>query len=451
MLTSRRKFYLSGSDWAINTVDYMMKSVIGTGNVCQLVLLLDGCIDEQILRNSLNLFVKKFPLLQGRVARDFKLTPYWKIPASMKRDINLKVSHIREADESEGFFAKLIENADSSFLYNKEYIDFHLFISSGRSALAMRFDHRLLDGRGAESFLNLFQKSLYDQSISGNINFVSSMELTEWKSKFQAGKNVNRALIALSQSTPQSLSVKTLPGKKFRYRLLGFDKAETAAIYEKAYRKAGYLMESPFFLAVITQSMHELFQSRNCFDGSCYLIPATVDTRPGNNPLQEIFFNHVSYLFYQIPVEQAADMKALVTLLKQQMYEQVKSGLPADMNEASLLARILPLSLYGKLMHLPAKGKIASFAFSHLGKSSYQDKQFMETPIENIFHMPRVPLPPGIGFFSNLCDGRLNLVISCVDGIITDSELDALEAAIRSKIGILPDDSCSKSETTGRQ
>jgi hypothetical protein len=434
MLVSKRKRYLSGSDWVIHTLDYTMKSAASSGNICQIVLMLDTPPAEQTLRNHLNHFVKQFPVLQGRLARDFKLTPYWKIPALMEHDVRLKVSHIPGNPSSGIFLAELAHNANSPFPDGEGSFDFHLFISGGRGALAMRFDHRLFDARGAESFLDLFQKSLDDSSISCDSTFSSSMELTDWKAKFLAGRSVNRAVIALSKSSPRSLPLQPLSGKGYRYRLLTFDRQETAAIYEKAGREAGYLMESPFFLAVITRSMHELCQSRAC-DGSCYLIPATVDLRPGQKPLQEIFFNHVSYLFYQIPIEQITDFKGLVTMFKQQMYDQVKSGFPRDLASASLLTRIVPLSVLARLLYLPMKGRIATFAFSHLGKSSYQSETFMGSTIENIFHMPRVPVQPGLGFFSNLYDGRLNLVISWLDGILADGEVERLEAGIRAGLG----------------
>jgi hypothetical protein len=332
----------------------------------------------------------------------------------------------------------LVKNANSPFADNGDYLDFHLIISEKQSALAMRFDHRLFDARGAEAFLNLFQKSLDDFTISGDISFTSSAELTGWKSKFMAGRNVNRAIIALSKSTVQSLPVRPEPGNVFKYRLLSFTKQETAAIYEKAYREAGYLMESPFFLVVITQAVHELCASR-LGSGSSYLIPVTIDLRTGKDPLQELFFNHMSYLFYQIPVDHCADLKELITLLKQQMYDQVKSGFPRDLAAASSLTRILPLPLLGKLLHFPMDGKVATFVFSHLGKSSYQSSELLDSPVENIVHMPRVPDSPGIGFFSNLYQDRLNLVISYLDGIITDEELKSLEARIRRSFGVVPE------------
>lgn len=436
MLVSRRKRYLSGPDWIINTFDYLLKSNTSHGNICQVVLQLAAPLPEDKIRVQLNLFVKKFPILQGTIRRDYKLAPYWKIPAAMQRDVHLNVTQLPDGASPELLFNKLAQNANSPFLCNQEYLDFHLFQTNGRSLLAMRFDHRLFDGRGAESFLSLFHKSLSDAAGCADISFVSSADLTDWSSKFEAGRNVNRALIELSKLVPRSLSAQVKSGNAFKFRQLCFTRQETAAIYEKAYREAGYLMESPYFLAILIQTIHELFLSRSD-TGSCYLIPSTMDLRPGKDPLQELFFNHVSYIFYQAPVEQADDLKGLITLFKQQMYDQVKARFPRDLAQASSLTRILPLPLLGKLFNLPMHGKIATIAFSHLGKSSYQSNSFMDCPIENLFHMPRVPLPPGLGFFSNLYDEQLNMMISYIDGVISDDELNLLESGIRRKFGVL--------------
>jgi len=435
MLVSKRKRYLSGSDWVINTLDHMMKAVTCSGNMSQIVLLFNSLLDEQDLRNRLNRFVKQFPVLQGNVARDFKFTPYWKIPASMERYITLNVAYVEDVSSLKSLLPMLEKSANSSFRDNNEHIAFHLFSNSERSALALTFDHRIFDARGAESFLNLFQKSLNENSPSGEITFTSSMALTQWMKKFMAGRNVNRRIIALSKSTPKSLPLQGGRDRGFKYRLMTFTDQETYAISDRMYREAGYLMESPFFLSIITQTMHEVFKNKYT-TGSSYLIPVTIDLRPGLDPLQEVFFNHVSYLYYQIPVQTAEDLKGLITSFKQQMYDQVKSGFPKDLAEASLLTRIAPLPLLGKLLHIPLKGKMATFAFSHLGKSSYQFTEFMGHDIENIFHMPRVPAPPGLGFFSNYYNNRLNLVISYLDGLLIDEEVSMLETGIRKRLGV---------------
>ncbi len=436
MLLSQKKRYLSGSDWVINTLDHMMKAATGVGNLSQVVLLLDAPVDELEVRDRLNAFVKQFLVLQGQVGRDLKLAPYWKIPSKSGRDVSLT---IRTADgplSREAIIAYFEKSANTPFQDDCEHLAFHLVKDAERCLLAMAFDHRIFDARGAELFLNLFQQNMNNGSpASGAITFASSAALTQWPKKFLAGRTVNRRIIALSKSSPRALPVpRDAQGQ--RYHLLSFTEQETAAIYERAYTESGYLMESPYLLAVIIQCMHELFTTKQ-EAGSSYLIPVTLDLRPNKDPLQEMFFNYVSYLFYQVPVEEAADRKGLIALLKRQMYDQVKSGFPKDLAEASLLTRIAPLPLLGKLLHLPMKGKMATFAFSHLGKSSYQHTQFMGRTVAELFHMPRVPVPPGLGFFSNYYNNRLNLVISYLDGLLSDDEVRMLDRRLREGFGVL--------------
>jgi hypothetical protein len=438
MLLSKRKRYLSGSDWVINTLDYMMKSATSAGNMSQLVLMLEGPVDENEVWSRLNNFVTRFPVVQGSVTRDCKLTPYWKIPARVDGDISLCVTRIGSSATAEAILSLLEKSANTKFRDSREHVAFHLFISDEKqNALAMTFDHRLFDARGAEMFLDLFQQSTPEEAPTGDIAFVSSQELTEWKKKFLAGRSVNRRIIALTRSAaPASLPLPKERGKGYKYRMVTFGTEETAALYDAAYREAGYLMESPYFLSLITQTLHETFQNM-LSNGSSYVIPVTVDLRPGKDPLLETFFNHLSYLFYQVPMERVHDLKGLINSFKQQMYDQVKSGFPKDLAEASLLTRIAPLPLLGKLLHIPLKGRMATFAFSHLGKSAYQSPEFMGRNIENMFHMPRVPVPPGLGFFSTNYKGKLNLVISYLDGVLTDDGADVLTAAIRKKFGAM--------------
>jgi hypothetical protein len=410
----------------------MMKATTCAGNMSQIVLLLDAPLDEFEVRNRLNAFVKQFPVLEGQVSRDLKLAPYWKIPAKSRHDVKLTVLNADNRLSRESVLAHFTASANAPFQYETEHLAFHLLKGPDLCWLAMAFDHRVFDARGAELFLNLFQQNINNGSpaASGDIAFTSTAALTQWSKKFLAGKNVNRRIIGLSKSSPSALPLSRNGSGCQRYHLLSFTEQETAHIYDRAYAEAGYLLESPYLLAVIIQCMHVLFSTKQ-EAGSSYLIPVTLDLRPNKDPLQEMFFNYVSYFFYQVPAGEAADRKGLIALLKQQMYDQVKSGFPKDLAEASLLTRIAPLPVLGKLLHLPTKGKMATFAFSHLGKSSYQHPMLMGRKVTELFHMPRVPVPPGIGFFSNYYNSRFNLVISYLDGLLRDDEVQFLDQQIR--------------------
>jgi hypothetical protein len=430
MLLSKRKRYLTGSDWVINMMDSMLKSSTGCGNQSQIVLELDRILDENEVRSALTRFAGKFPVLRGCGARDVLLAPYWKIPAT--NDSGLSFSLVQEHD---GVYSVLEKSVNRPFRDTRDYLSFQLIRTGARSILSMTFDHHVFDARGAESFLNLFQNDFSGDSVSGDITFSSSRALTQWSRKFRAGQNVNRKIMALSKSTPEALPLPREGSGSYRYRHIAFDERETRAIYERAYSEAGYLLESPFLLAVIIQSMHDLFVRRSR-PSTSYLVPVTVDLRPNSDNVQEIFFNYVSYLFYQIPVLQAGDRQGVIASLKQQMYDQVKAGFPKDLAEASQLTRIAPPRLLGKLLHLPLKGRMATFAYSHLGKSFYQHGEFMHAKILNLFHMPRVPVPPGLGFFSNLFNNKLNIVISHLDGLLTDEDALSVENSIRRRFEV---------------
>ena len=143
--------------------------------------------------------------------------------------------------------------------------------------------------------------------------------------------------------------------------------------------------------------------------------------RTSGDVKKELFFNHVSYLFFQAPCDIVNNQKGLINIIKTQMYEQVKEGIPRDIMEASHLTRIAPLPFLKKIIDVPLKGKLATFIFSHVGKNPLSP-EIMGARIANVFHMPRVPAPPGLGFFSNFFNGRLNLVISYLDGLLTGKE-----------------------------
>jgi hypothetical protein len=192
-------------------------------------------------------------------------------------------------------------------------------------------------------------------------------------------------------------------------------------------------MEMPYLLSVVIQSVHELFTCRGVVSPG-YLIPLSIDMRKGEDMKKELFFNHVSYIFFQIGRDSTTDLKEMTGIIKRQMYDQIQSGLPKDIQEACLLTRIAPLSVLGKLLRIPFEGRIASFCFSHVGKSAYLSDELMGGKIDNLFHMPRVPVPPGLGFFFNYFNGRLNLVISHLDGLLQEDEIFMLESGLKEKL-----------------
>jgi hypothetical protein len=324
---------------------------------------------------------------------------------------------------------------NTPFRSRHEHLAFHLVCGKGEQCVAMTFDHRLFDARGAEAFMNLFQEYLAggeEPGVTDGIRLTQKLDLREWQDKLLAGQTVNRKMIALSRETIRAFPVDTSRTMRgFRHRIVQFDRQESAAITERAFDVAGYLLIMPYLLAEVCRILHPIFAGRGVA-GTAYVVPASTDLRQGRDIREELFFNHNSMFFFQVMAQQATDRDGMVTTLKEQLYEQVAQRFPRKLMTAASLTRIAPLGMMRALFHLPLQGKIASFCFSHVSKCAYSCHDLMGARIVNVFHMPRMPVPPGIGIFFNTFDGRLNATIAWLEGSFSEDEVDRIEAGLRS-------------------
>lgn len=431
---SKIKRYLTGMDWVIHTLDHVSKKQTGVGNISQLVLELSGLPAYDELKNVLEEFIKHHPVTSGRAKRGLNLAPFWKIYRDTATPPRLKTHELND-DSDAGVISKLEEELNLPFSTEREHLVFHLLRAKERYFVAMIFDHRLLDARGAEAFLDIFQQEQISGNKTGNISLNEPSHLCNWREKFTAGKNVNQASRSLAQNTPPICPLPDASKKKrFRFKLISFDKAETNRIIENIYDQTGYMMVMPYALAISVQVLHKYFIKNSAHTGD-YIIPVSIDTRPPEKVQQEVFFNHISFFIFRIPQSVSGDFPAILALVQKQMYEQVKSRLPEDFKEASHLMRILPLAAMGFLMHLPLNGQIASFCFSYIGEGAYQSSKFMHERVLNMFHMPRAPVPPGLGIYFNQFQGQLNAVLSYIDGVLGSEEASVVMDEVKTHLG----------------
>ena len=114
------------------------------------------------------------------------------------------------------------------------------------------------------------------------------------------------------------------------------------------------------------------------------------------------------------------------------MYDQVRTGLARHISEASLLMRIVPLRAVSRLLKLYLTDRIASFCFSFLGDAGHMPSRFMGQKIRSSYHMPRIPVPPGLGVFFQESQGRLNASLSYSEGLLSEGEVNGVLDALKS-------------------
>jgi hypothetical protein len=68
-------------------------------------------------------------------------------------------------------------------------------------------------------------------------------------------------------------------------------------------------------------------------------------------------------------------------------------------------------------------------------KSFYDEANFGATPIRNVYHLPRVPLKPGVGVFFTQYKEKITLVLSYSEGVLADNEADTLSKRLVKSLG----------------
>ncbi|MFO7667067.1 MAG: hypothetical protein R6V76_10640 [Desulfobacterales bacterium] len=436
---SKNKRYLTGIDWIIHVLNYMTLKETGAGFMSQVVFELDGNVNALQIESFISAFMKKFPVLNGHTSRDFNLAPYWKIPAEAKDNISFETIHCEDSDKKDAspddVLTDLEKGINRPFKNRKEHVAFRHITKGEKSYVVMTFDHLVFDARNAEAFLNKFQEEFSGRQYNGSRIYQEPAHLSMWMDKFKAGQRVNRAFLHIADIVPpRVLSIPS--GKKaFKFKILTFNKKEAEAITENAFNQAGYLMLMPYALSVSISALHEIFAGRGFTSGN-YIIPVSIDTRKKEEVMRQFFFSNVSFFLFKAEAELAVRFPQLLKSVKEQMYNQVKADLPRDIRKASLLMRIAPPSLLGNLLKIYLKGQIASFSFSYVGETVYDSSYFMDNKIINMFHMPRVPVPPGIGIFFQKSKENLNVILSYIDGMLTSEETGKIFELLKFRLGV---------------
>ena len=419
------KRYLTGIDWIVNAIDYTAKAQTGIGNHSEVILELKNPPSHQALAEALNSFSQKFPLLNGFPSRAINLCPFWKVPLG-KKTLPLRIHTVKLDDDSQYLFPMCVQ-VNAAFENKREHLVFTLVEAGERTFLGMAFDHRILDAKGAEAFLHLFQQ-FYQNSEPPQISFACSPHLDHWIQKFLAGRQINRFLLNFTREPARTLPFDPL-NEPCKFKVIHLSSEQSERLTNIAYSQAGYLMFMPYALAKSIQIMHEIFQEKN-IPGSTYLIPVPMDMRTKEETQKEALFNHFSFFLFKINVDKVNDFAGLLTEIKNQMYTQVKNKVPEAILNASFLMRIASLPLVNFFLKLMSKKHFASFYFTYLS-NAYQANKFMQEDLQNIFHLPRTPKPPGVGIFFNQFGNKLNITLSYFDDLLNDAQVNQITKSLK--------------------
>jgi len=407
--------YLNGIDWVVAGLDRSLRQTSGFGNWSQVVLELDGSLDAKRFAAAVQRYTSSFPVLQGRAVRGWQLVPVWKMPRRMRPEsVPIESRPLPEEASFEQITEELARCVTAPPGTPGRYIGFTLLSSEKKTWLTFRFDHRLLDARGAELFLHGLIQHVEEGRTAPPTRFDVPPQkpcLPPWIPKFKSGQQVVRLLHRQRhQAAPFEISPLPEASPELHFSILSLTQEQSDELKADAHEKAGYLMLTPWLASCMTGALDRLFKENNRAP-SGYMIPCSADLR--TDPNHQIFFNHAAFICLHRPVGEGCRAGWAQTF-SAQFVEQVKLEIPRHFENAWKLSRILPASLYGRLLRGPLKSFGGTLSMASVGDGLSAIESIDASPVLNAFHMPMVPPAPGLGFFVNTFQGRLNICLMFV-------------------------------------
>lgn len=432
---------MSGIDWVMAALDTLNRTYSQSGNHSQLVLMLEGRLTADELFDLVEKKISHQPFFSGRIRRSKKhLAPYWQ---GLDRVFSIEDIQVFEPDVP--LETVILKQAAQPFKDRHTLLAFDLLHQKDQTALLMRFDHRMFDARGAEGLLNFLLSDAGDSRISGNEPADSRTcfdvrekfparpaGLNQWKSRFLSGQVINRFLISqyTDETTVADLVPEVLPEEsEHSFSLAHFSREQTKVIEENVRKQAGYLMNGVFYLNCAAEGFDALLPQKSA---EHLMVPINVDTREAKFDAKKLFFNQLSFMVYKL--ERDATRKDRIQSLKEQFMDQTRKKILHHFENASTLMRIAPLKKLAGFMVWRMKKQGSSFSYSYVGNQAFHLKDVRNCRVKNLFHVPIVPVNPGVGVFFTRYDQKLNMVVSGFEHTLGAESADRLRDIISERL-----------------
>lgn len=437
--SSSNKRYLGGADWCVAALRQGTLENTGRPTVFHVAVFLEGIPDVVRLESEFQDFCTRFPLLWGEVARCWCLAPYWKIPASSSgRRAPCRRAACPDETTTEDVVRRIEALANRPDLLDGCAVALETAtLGTRQTILVFSFDHRLFDASGGERFIDLFFRVLDGTAAESDFPNPRPTEpacLDHWLRRFAGGRKLNRAMQRLSPGASAGLDLPPdVARRPFRFRVVSLDESESRRVQERAFAAAGYLMFMPYALATAAAVLCPKFAGKNSSETRFVVTVSTNRQHPPRDSAPHFFFNDLSFLYFGFPAAAAANRDELAVAVRDQMIAQVKEGMPGAIEDANLLMRILSPRLFWKFMVKFFRNRLSSFALTCLGEPALQAASVLDCPVLRHLHFPVIPTPPGIGLVVSRSGTKYHVVLSYIEGILPESEIEGLLESFRSR------------------
>ena len=405
----------------------------GHSNNALMIVQCDGPLARDRVERALDAFVARCPWLGARLRR----FPLGKLHWAASGRADRARPRVRHAAVSgvDGLHRELEVELNAVIDPRREPPLRILVVDGGpswaRSALVLTWFHPLMDPRGGQNLLaHLDSIDRHGGRPPWGAEapaFTPAVDRRPLKERGRVARRSLEHMKTLSPIPPVSPGTGRVAFGGLRFWQERFAERETSRANRHATR------EITWRLALVGRAMADLWKRRGLPERP-FLLPISVDLRP-KGEAGPVFGNMLAFHFARFDPAETGDVPALATSLRRQLTDAVRDGLIEANATAMEFLHYRPVSRMLNALPWTSGGETFSFNCADIGEFPGALDRCFGRRVVNAYHVPAVMPKPGIGVFFNWCGGGNNLVVSWVEGAVTEDEVDRIAEIVREGMG----------------
>jgi|GEM_PF-1250739 len=294
----------------------------------------------------------------------------------------------------------------------------------GAHVILLTWRHALLDGTG----VNLLLEKLAAGTCGEGPPAQPLPRRESMAQVYKRAKPLTDRLHAMTSAGCLSAWVKGMPiGGRPEHRLIELSAEESGRAVSRLRKLCGDFMQMPFYAAIAARALRLLHEQRGWKSPEIHLhLPIQIRGRSR----ELIFGNHMGAMPLFLEAESLGSLEQAVEHVLEKYREAMKEGMPKASDALTTLASHLPLGAFIPVVRWTNMGQICSLFHSHTGSFLPGCTAFAGAKIHNIFTIPSVCTPPGLGIFISDYAGRITVTLAWRGEGVSPAEVAAMERRI---------------------
>lgn len=298
----------------------------------------------------------------------------------------------------------------------------------GGHVILLTWRHALLDGTG----VNLLLEKLAAGGCNAGPPPVKATPSEPPASLYKRARPLMDRLQAMTTAGCLSAWIKGMPQRGLPgYRLIELSAEASEKATARLRALCGDFMQMPFYAAVAARAIRLLHERRGWSSPEIHL---QLPTQLRGRSRELIFGNHMGSLPLFLEAGALNSLEEAVAHVLEKYRETMKLGTPQASEALMTLSSYLPLGAFIPAVRLTNRGQICSLFHSHTGAFLPGRTEFGGAVVENVFTIPSVCAPPGLGIFVSDYAGRITVTVAWRGECLTEAEMKAVEEQICSDL-----------------